>query len=103
MKPRAGIKPTMQSAAEHCFMDTITSSGRNVFEAEKFVVSMSKIKRDRGIVTTKSEHEVMLRLLPIISRGRRYCIATGIDRNNLSGGAYCFDVTCAIWLVISMR
>jgi len=100
MKPRAGIKPTMQSAAEHCFMDTITSSGRNVFEAEKFVVSMSKIKRDRGIVTTKSEHELML---TIISRGRPYCIATGIDRHNLSGGAYCFDVTCAIWLVISMR
>jgi len=44
---------THQSAAEQGFMDAITSSGRNVLKAEKYVVSMSKIKRDRGIVTTK--------------------------------------------------
>jgi len=42
-------------------MDTITSSGRNVLKAEKCVVSISKMKRDRGLVTTsiKSEHEVI--------------------------------------------
>jgi len=52
-------------------MDIITSSGRNVVEAEKFVVSMSKIKRDRGIVTIsiKSEHEVIGCLLLAVVAG----------------------------------
>ena len=62
---------THQSAAEQGFMDIITSSGRNVVEAEKFVVSMSKIKRDRGIVTIsiKSEHEVIGCLLLAVVAG----------------------------------
>jgi len=58
-------------ATEQGFMDIITSSGRNVVEAEKYVVRMSKIKRDRGIVTIsiKSEHEVIGCLLLTVVAG----------------------------------
>ena len=57
-------------ATEQGFMDIITSSGRNVFEAETFF-SMSKMKRDRGLATTsiKSEHEVIGCLLLAVVAG----------------------------------
>jgi len=61
---------THQSADGQGFIDIITSSGRNVFEAETFF-SMSKMKRDRGLATTsiKSEHEVIGCLLLAVVAG----------------------------------
>jgi len=56
----------------HCIIKLrIASSGRNVLKAEKYVVRISKIKRDRGIVTIsiKSEHEVIGCLLLAVVAG----------------------------------